>query len=280
MKVIRQNLPALIAIMFSFYAAYLFAFYLMQRRIVFPRNKIKIPVGVIETYPEMEIIKVNTKYGNTEAWLFPPLGEKRENQKSPLMIIAHGNATIIDYWPKRLPALRELGFNVLLVEYPGYGRSSGKASEESVAEALKNAYDLVIDRPEIDSEKVIMMGRSLGGGAICTLAAQRESAGLVLLSTFTSVAEVAKKYFTPTFLIRDKFDNLKVVHSYQKPVLVIHGHKDTMVPLYHGARLHSASKHGQMITYDCNHLDCPLDWNQFWDDITPFLIKCGIFDEE
>jgi len=274
---ILHNLVALIGILFFLYCLYALVFYIIHPRMVFANHKVKIPQGVIEQFPEMEIIPIQTDYGKTESWLLPPL-EKNDDNPSPLIIIAHGNGTIIDYWPKRLDGIRDLGFSVLLVEYPGYGRSNGKPSEEAIEQALVRAYDSVVTRDEIDSDKVIMLGRSLGGGAICSLARQRKSAGLILLSTFYGVKPFARKYLLPKIVMGPTFDNLNVVDNYDNPILILHGKNDTVIPLLHATRLHSTARHSELIIYDCNHFNCPPDWDNFWMDITPFLLKCEVID--
>jgi hypothetical protein len=120
------------------------------------------------------------------------------------------------------------------------------------------------------------MGRSLGGGAVCALAAERPSAALILLSTFSSVRACASSFFVPGFLVLDPFDNRRVVGSYSQPVLVMHGTRDNLIPHSQGVALARAARLGKMISYDCHHNDCPPSWQKFWRDVESFLIYCGI----
>ena len=89
---------------------------------------------------------------------------------------------------------------------------------------------------------------------------------------------MASKLLAPKFLVRDPFDNLNAVKGYQKPVLVIHGRHDNIIPYAHGADLHRAAQNSKMITYECGHNDCPPDWDQFWADIMSFLRDNGIIE--
>lgn len=159
----------------------------------------------------------------------------------------------------------------MLVEYPGYGRSGGRPSQKSITAAFVAAYDAVISREDVDPSKIILFGRSVGGGAVCALAHHRPSAALILVSTFTSIQAMAAKFLTPKFLVRDPFDNLEVVQGYEGPILVIHGRNDRIIPFAHGNRLHRAAKNSQLITYESGHNDCPPDMDQFWQDIELFL---------
>ena len=257
------------------YLAYCCLLFLLQRRIVFPRELVGTPPRPEVNLPGLEEMWLETSFGKVEAWYVPPRSSQ-DKEPSPAVIFAHGNAELIDYWPQELNRFASLGIGLLLVEYPGYGRSGGAPSEKAIRETFLIAYDTLISRPDVDPSRILLFGRSLGGGAVCGLAAERPSAGLILMSTFTSVKSFAKRYLVPDFLIRDPFDNLSVVGSYDGPVLLFHGKRDSLIPYKHGVALEGAAKRGQMITYDCAHNDCPPSWDIFWRDLTPLLQAAGI----
>ncbi len=187
------------------------------------------------------------------------------------MIFAHGNGELIDFWLQELQTFNRLGMGALLVEYPGYGRSEGLPSQSSIEETFAAAYDVLAARKDVDASRIVLFGRSLGGGAVCALAAQRPSAALILMSTFTGVRHFAKRFLVPPFLVRDPFDNLAVVKNYPGPVLVIHGRHDEVIPFSHGTTLYKSVQKGEMIAYNAGHNDCPPDWNVFWHDVASFL---------
>ena len=260
---------------FCLYVFYCCLLFLLQRQILYPRFKIEDPSGVGESIPRLEKLWLHTTYGEIEAWFLPP-ASNLSGEPAPAVIFAHGNGELIDFWPEELSELTHLGLGVLLVEYPGYGRSEGAPSQERITEGFVTAYDTLVSREDTDASRIVLFGRSLGGGAVCTLAAARPSAALILLSTFTSVRSLASKFLVPGFLIRDPFDNLRVVGSYTGPVLVIHGKNDDLIPYEHGEALHRAAQHGKMIVYDCQHNDCPPNWDRFWRDVGTFLHDTGI----
>ena len=257
-----------------FYLVYCGVLFLMQRHILFPRYLMDMP-SKSEDNPFMEKIWIKTSFGKTEAW-FLPADPMKKTKPSPAVIFAHGNGEIIDLWPNELKRFNHFGIGVMLLEYPGYGRSEGSPSQKSITEAFKNAYNILIERKDVDPARIILFGRSLGGGAVCTLAAGRSSVALILMSTFTSARSFAKKYFAPGFLVRDPFDNLAVVRNYPKPVLVLHGKFDEVIPYSHGKTLYKSALHGTMITYESGHNDCPPDWKMFWRDVEVFLNASGI----
>jgi fermentation-respiration switch protein FrsA (DUF1100 family) len=242
---------------------------------MYPRYLINIPDGMPGDVPGIEQIWLSTSYGKVEAW-FLPVSAGNFKKPSPVVIFAHGNGEVIDFWPHELKKFTQLGIGLLLVEYPGYGRSQGNPSQEGITEAFIKAYDHLITRDDVDASRVILFGRSLGGGAVCMLAAERASAALILLSSFTNTRSFALKFLVPGFIVRDPFDNLSVVASYTSPVLVIHGKYDDIVPYKHGVSLHQATPNSKMITYECSHNDCPPNWDTFWNDVESFLRDSGI----
>jgi pimeloyl-ACP methyl ester carboxylesterase len=258
---------------FLIYAAYCALLFVMQRQVIFPCYMIPTPAVPDLKAMGIEPLWLETSFGKVEAWYLPPVSA---GKPSAAVIFAHGNGELIDYWPNELRRLPSMGVGLLLVEYPGYGRSAGTPSQDSISETFTLAYDLLTARPEIDPSRIILLGRSLGGGAICDLALKRPSAALILMSAFKSVSAFAVRYLAPSFLIRDPFDNLSAVRQYKGPVLVIHGNFDEVVPFSHGQALHAAAQNGKMIVYQAGHNDCPPDWAVFWRDVEEFLKANGI----
>jgi pimeloyl-ACP methyl ester carboxylesterase len=263
-------LPKIIMWVLIFYCGYCIFLFLMQRSILFPRNHIPSPTQTEIVIPGLEKIWLNMEFGKIETWYLPPVSGS-QTKPAPAVIFGHGNGELIDYWPEALQNFNRMGIGLMLVEYPGYGRSSGTPSQKSITGTFVAAYDALISRDDVDLSRIILFGRSVGGGAVCALARHRPSAALILMSTFTSVQSMAAKFLTPKFLVRDPFNNLEIIKGYRGPVLVIHGQDDRIIPFAHGANLHRAAKNSQLITYESGHNDCPPDWNQFWQDIALFL---------
>lgn len=265
-----------IAIVISiFYLVYCCTLFFLQRHIMYPRYMIPQPTDTEKGRAGIDTIWLQTRHGEVEAWYLPP-AEGSPGTPAPAVIFAHGNAELIDFWPQTLDQFTRMGLGLLLVEYPGYGRSQGAPDQKSITDTFIKAYDALAARPDIDPSRIVLLGRSLGGGAVCALAAKRPSAALILMSAFTSARSFARRFLAPGFLVRDEFDNLSVVSSYNGPILIIHGNSDTIVPYRHGISLYRAAKDATMVTYECNHNDCPPDWDVFWRDISSFLHGCGI----
>ena len=269
----------LIATLFASYLAYVALFYLAQRHILFPGQHLPA-VSTVLIQSGVESIWLETTQGKVEMWYLAPMGaspDQASPDQIPTLIMAHGNGELIDIWIEPMQALRKQGFGVLLIEYPGYGRSAGKPSLESINETMLLGYDWLVDRPEVDPERIVLFGRSIGGGAISLLADQRPSAALILFSTFQNITSLASAYFVPTILVRDPFDNLSVVENYTNPVLVLHGDQDERIPYVHGQALSDAAPDGELITLHCGHNNCVDDWHKFWQEMIPFLTRAGVF---
>lgn len=266
---IRRVLLSLVVL----YLVYLALVYSWQTSLIYPgmRN------DVADTPPSvtsLEVIHLSSPAGVTEAFFLPPTrGDARPH---PAMIFAHGNGEVIDFWMKSLEGFRERGIGVLLVEYPGYGRSGGTPSESSIRATFDAAYDHIAGDPRIDAKRIFGFGWSLGGGAICLLARDRPLSALILQSTFPSLTELAGKFWAPAFLVRDRFDNVMALRSFSGPTLVIHGRDDRLIPWRSGERLAASAKHATFRLYECGHGCWDPTRNSFWKDADALLESAGI----
>jgi hypothetical protein len=265
----------LAAIALAAYAAYCGLLFLAQRQVLFPRYLIPEPGAADTERWGIEVLWLETSFGRVEAWFLPPAAGTAAGP-APAVIFAHGNGELIDFWPPLLDRFARWGVGLLLVEYPGYGRSAGSPSQAAIAEAFTLAFDRLASRPDVDPARIVFFGRSLGGGAVCELSLTRPARALILMSCFTSVRAFAIRYLAPAFLIRDPMDNLAAVRRFAGPVLVIHGRSDEVIPFGHGQALAAAAPDGRMIAYDAGHNDCPPDWAVFWRDIEIFLGDAGL----
>ena len=258
----------------ALYMAYLCSLYLMQGTLIYPGTKDKV-ASVAPTPKGAELFHISTIEGNIEA-LFLPASRNASATRHPAVIFGHGNGEVIDYWVSSLREFQDRGMSVLLVEYPGYGRSTGSPSERSIRAAMDGAYDRLAADPRVDAQRIFGFGQSLGGGAICLLARDRPLRALILQSTFASLDSFALKYWAPSFLLHDHFDNLSVARRFPGPILVIHGRDDRLISWQEGRQLAAASTHATFRLYDCGHGCWDPERLPFWRDVVPVLLKAGI----
>ena len=233
----------------------------LQRRVIYPRPQRpeppQLPAGVETVWLGRD--------ENVEAWLLAPAA----SAPFPVVMFMHGNGELIDDHVDVLELTGE-GLGVLLVEYPGYGRSGGSPNERSITAAVVAAFDYLGAQPQVDAARIVAYGRSIGGGAACALAAVRPLAALVLESSFTRLADLMPR-FVPRALMLDRFDNLAVVAAGDSPVLVLHGERDRIIPYAHGEALARAAG-TTPFPMACGHNDCPTPLRE----IARFLREHGI----
>ncbi len=141
----------------------------LQRMMLFPRHAIPDPPDIASRMPGLVRVDVTHEDGVSEGWLIPGRGVSAASP-GPVVFHAHGNAELIDYAAPMLLQYVDWGVSVALVEYRGYGRSGGEPSEAGITADQVAFHDLVTARPEVDASRVVLHGRSLGGGAMGQLA--------------------------------------------------------------------------------------------------------------
>jgi hypothetical protein len=171
----------------------------------------------------------------------------------------HGNGGNI---ADRVPHARLLaaaGFDVLLFDYGGYGRSRGRPGERATYADAHAARDALVAHDGVDPARVLYLGESLGAAIALNLAVAQPPAGLILQSPFTSVRDIARVHypFVPRPLVPDAYPSLRLITGLRAPLLILHGARDSVVPLMHGEELFHAAPEPKRIEVwpDAGHND-------------------------
>ena len=209
----------------------------LQRQVLFPRWAMP-NAPAIDPAQDVEVISIDTDDGPVPAWFIPGDGQTPENP-APVVIFAHGNAERIEDWDPGLRGYTRRGVGVLLPEFRGYGQAPGSPSQKNIVADHVAFYDLIAARDDVDPTRIIVHGRSVGGGFSAQLAAQRPTAAMILQSTFISAAKMAQGYSVPRVLMRDPLDVEAVLKDYENPVLLIHGRHDEVIPPRHAEANHA-----------------------------------------
>jgi len=229
------------------YVGLLAVLWLLQERITFPAPRAALP-DPKAVLGHGERIAVTMKDGTRlVGWYLPPAptpshAAARLSTQFPAVLWFYGNGeTIADIWPI-LRDFRPPHAALLVLDYPGYGGSEGRATEAGVYEAAELAYQALRGRPEVDSARIYVYGRSVGSAPAIAVAANHDVAGLILESPFTSARDMARRHYrlVPRFLVRLRLDNLGAMARVRCPVLVFHGTEDVIVPLKMGRTLAAA----------------------------------------
>lgn len=248
--------------------------FLVQRWIAFP-GAYREPLRSAPSPPRSgEQIWLSTDFGRVEAWLFTAEGDGPR----PAVIYAHGNGELIDDWAREMRDLAHQRIHALAVEFPGYGFSGGKPTRPKIRATFAEAFDRLAARADVDEDRIVAYGRSMGGGAAGDLTRDRPVAALVLQSTYSSTMAVARSMLVPGLLVRDRFDNAEAVRSFEGPVLLMHGPTDDVLPFSHAERLARAKPGLEITRIDCAHNDCARIWTDIRGHLVGFLRENGILE--
>ncbi len=160
------------------------------------------------------------------------------------LLFCHGNGGNMCHTLDSVNIFNELGLNVMLFDYRGYGNSQGVPSEEGTALDSTAAYQWLIKQKRISPDSIILFGRSLGGAIAAELARRVECAGLILESAFTSYADIGQKFY-PYLPVkpfaRFEYRTVDYLKEFKKPLLIIHSANDEVVPIEFGRKLYAAA---------------------------------------
>lgn len=219
-------------------------------------------------YRRAELLFREVDGGRVEAIFVPTNGPT----PAPLVVYFHGNAEIQDFKPHVVEEYGRLGFNVLLPEYRGYGRSGGQPSQKAIQSDAAYFVDEIAKLPSVAPGRLVFHGRSLGGGAAADLARVRTPQAIILESTFTSVPAMVSAMGLPGFMVKNKFQTDEVVKAAEFPMLVFHGDGDAVVPVSHGRKLRDLNPRVVYVEYHCAHNDLPgADKDDYWKRIGEFV---------
>ncbi len=150
-----------------------------------------------------------------------------------LLLYCHGNGEDLGHFRRFLETFQARGISVLAFDYPGYGTSTGVASERGCYASTDAAYAYAVGPLGYKPEQICLYGRSLGGGPACWLAQRYPVGRMILDGTFTSTFRIITKW---RLLPWDKFNNLARLHDITCPILFIHGTNDLIVPFSHALK--------------------------------------------
>lgn len=154
------------------------------------------------------------------------------------ILFCHGNAGNISHRLEKLKFFQELGCNIFIFDYRGYGKSKGRPSEEGLYHDARGAYNYLLSR-KIHPEQIIGYGESIGGAVIIDLASKSSLRALIIDSSITNSKDMVKIIypFLPYWVFSSRWDALNKIRSITIPKLIIHSINDEIVPYKLGRKL-------------------------------------------
>ena len=157
----------------------------------------------------------------------------------------HGNGGNIGHRVEELALVHaRLDANVFIFDYRGYGNSEGSPSEQGIYRDARAALAYLRSRPEPAPQQIVYFGRSLGAALAIELAAEQPPAGLVLVAPFASLGEMARiayPYLPLSWLLGNRYNSVSRISQVHRPVLIMHGDQDDIVPRSQGEKLLEAA---------------------------------------
>ncbi|WP_445666546.1 alpha/beta hydrolase [Fodinibius sp. AD559] len=156
----------------------------------------------------------------------------------------HGNAGNISGRLQTIQLLHNLGLNVFIFDYRGYGRSQGSTSEQGTYKDARAAWNYLVSERGIENDQIVIMGRSLGGAVASWLAVRKQPAATILESTFTSAADLGSDLY-PWLPVRSiisyDYNTLQNITQIRSPLFMAHSRDDEIIPYHHGKTLYEAA---------------------------------------
>ena len=234
----RQVLNILLSAV-TVYAVILLLVFVFQARLVyFPevgRALVATPRAVGLDFEE---VRLAADGATLHGWWVPA------NAARGAVLVLHGNAGNISHRLEYLTMFNRLGYATLIIDYRGYGKSSGTPSEDGTYRDGEAAWRHLIEVRKLEPPDIILFGESLGGGVATWLALQHPPRALVLASTFTSVPDLGAQVYPwlpVRWLARIEYGNRARIGQIAAPVLIAHSRDDDIIPFSHGQALFAAA---------------------------------------
>lgn len=255
----------------------------------FQQDSIMFPVDAAGTAPStptndrtVALFEDIEGEGKVHAWYDAAPGASSENP-APIVIFFHGNAELINHISDIVQNYHRLGVSVLRPEFRGYGQAAGEPSQDGIVEDGLRFHDTIVERSDVDRSRIVIHGRSIGGGVAAQVAAKAnpKPAALILESTLLNTAKMAHQFGAPGFLANHPFRTDLAVESLDVPTLIFHGSNDRIIPPIHGRELRHLVPTARYKEYAAGHNDFPGQANHddYWARIRSLLEEAGVLGE-
>ncbi len=197
----------------------------------------------------------------------------REDPKG-IIVYYHGNAGNLERWGSVVQFFVQKNWEVVVMDYRGYGKSTGERSEKALFSDAQLFYQYA--RKHFDETKILVYGRSLGTAMATKIASQNQPGHLILETPFFNLYDVARKRF-PLLpvkpLLKYQFNSNQYIQSVNCPVTILHGTEDTVVPLVSGEKLFESipNSHKKMVVVPGGAHNNLVEFPEYLDEIDTLL---------
>jgi len=187
----------------------------------------------------------------------------KDIEKYKTILFLHGNAGSLENRIHKINHLKDMNVNFLLVAWRGFSGNKGKPTEKGFYEDARSAVTWLKSKG-VKENNIIIYGESLGTGVATEIAQNRNFAGIILESPFTSMIDVGKDkypYLPVRLLLKDKYENDKKIKNINRPILILHGKVDNIVPFHMGKRIYALANEPKYF-YFSEYDDHMMEYNE------------------
>jgi hypothetical protein len=220
----------------AFYVGLVALMYIAQRSLMYFPDTLRVPPADADFAAE-EVVLDTADGERIIAWHVAPRGDQ------PVVLYFHGNGAGLRHRVERFRALTDDGSGLVALSYRGYSGSSGRPSEDGLIADAAATYAFATAR--YASQRLVLWGESLGSGVAVALAAEHRVGRMVLEAPFLSAVDIAAGAYpiVPVrWLMKDQFRSDLRIGMVKAPVLIVHGDRDTVVPIGSGEALYALIK--------------------------------------
>ena len=244
----------------SFYVLLLTIVFSFQRNLLYHPSADNYHKDEVTNEPtEIEKVKITTVDNiNLVAWFY-----NKNIEKFKTILFFHGNAGSLENRTYKLNHFKDLNVNFLIIAWRGFSGNAGKPSETGLYRDAASAIKW-LKLKGVNEKNIILYGESLGTGVAIEVAQNKNYAGVILESPFTSMLNIGKKhypYFPVRFLLKDKFESYKKITNISVPVLIIHGKVDKIVPFAMGKKMYELANEPKFF-YSQEYGDHMVDYDE------------------
>ncbi len=266
MKIGSIVLNSFLILLIVYISVVVFLFFYQRKLLYHPSENNYLDETQLNHTIEKIFIQSNDKL---VSWYF------KKNPKFKTILFFHGNAGKLDNRVYKLNELSKLELNYLIVAYRGFSGNAGKPTESGLYEDA-NFAKIWLNKNGVKDKDIIIYGESLGTAVGIDLASRYNFSGIILESPFTSMLDLAQKYY-PIFpvklILKDRYESRKKLNDIKSPVLVMHGKKDKIVPFYMGEQILEALSSPKFSYFNDND-DHMMEYNEdLLGSIKNFLVQ-------
>ena len=179
------------------------------------------------------------------------------------ILFLHGNAGTLEDRIYKINHFKDVNVNFLIIAWRGFSGNKGKPSEKGLYEDAKSAIKWLKNKG-IKEENIIIYGESLGTGVASEIAQNKNFAGVILETPFTSMVNVGKTkypFFPVSFLLKDKYESDKKIKNIKSPIFIMHGEVDKIVPFWMGEKMYNLANEPKY-SYFSKYDDHMMEYNE------------------